>query len=312
MHVLFWFYVFCFIVVVSRVSLFFRSPFISHLFSRRHVFNLNIIETLTSKDEYQLPFLLQTIFSYILFFFFSVIFFLTSSRKNCLFWFSSYKLHSYTHTLAQSFSRYLFTFCTYYTHSIILSSPSSSLSSSSPSPLLLLLSYTLHQLFANFVLYLHSTLRRYVHKICPRRTNSNFNTDTFFDCNILPTTETHRRLFHSHSHRKTRGSCPNECLTRVSSLCFLHRYSRLLAQSRVVVVVVNKIKVKEKKHNRMRTFFWVKLNEREKESTFYTCYEAFAKVWNFLKAFLEFVWFVAKHLKTFNKQFVKFGKNCND
>lgn len=81
MHVLFWFYVFCFIVVVSWVSLFFRSPFISHLFSRRHVFNLNIIETLTSKDEYQLPFLLQTIFSYILFFFFSVIFFLTSSRK---------------------------------------------------------------------------------------------------------------------------------------------------------------------------------------------------------------------------------------
>lgn len=249
--------------------MFFRSPFIFHLFSRRHVFNLNIIETLTSKDEYQLPFLLQTIFSYILFFFFSVIFFLTSSRKKLfilIFFLQTALTHTYT--LAQSFSRYLFTFCTYYTHSIILSSPSSSLSSSSSSPLLLL-SYTLHQLFANFVLYLHSTLRRYVHKICPRRSNSNFNTDTFFDCNILPTTETHRRLFHSHSHRKTRGSCPNECLTRVSSLCFLHSYSRLLAQSRVVVVVVNKIKVKEKKHNRVRTFYRVKVKEREREREYF-------------------------------------------
>lgn len=197
---------------------FFRSPFISHLFSPRHVFNLNIIETLISKDEYQLPVLLQTIFSYILFFF-SDIFFLTSSRKK-LFILIFFLETALTHTLALYFSRYLFTFGTYYTHSIILSSPSSSLSSSSP--LLLLLSYTLHQLFANFVLYLHSTLRRYVHKIFPRRTNSNFNTDTFFDCNILPTTETHRRLFHSHSHRKTRGSCPNKCLTRVSSFICLH------------------------------------------------------------------------------------------
>lgn len=227
----------CFVLLLLLVE--FLCFFALLLFSPRHVFNLNIIETLTSKDEYQLPFLLQTIFSYILFFF-SVI----STEKTVYFDFLLTNC-THTHTLAQSFSRYLFTFCTYYTHSIILSSPSSSLSSSSPSPLLLLLSYTLHQLFANFVLYLHSTLRRYVHKICPRRTNSNFNTDTFFDCNILPTTETHRRLFHSHSHRKTRGSCPNECLTRVSSLCFLYRYSRLLAQSRVVVVVVNKIKVKE-------------------------------------------------------------------
>lgn len=310
MHVLFWFYVFCFIVVVSWVSLFFRSPFIFHLFSRRHVFNLNIIETLTSKDEYQLPFLLQTIFSYILFFF-SVIFFLTSSRKK-LFILIFFLQTALTHTLAQSFSRYLFTFCTYYTHSIILSSPSSSLSSSS-SPVLLLLSYTLHQLFANFVLYLHSTLRRYVHKICPRRTNSNFNTDTFFDCNILPTTETHRRLFHSHSHRKTRGSCPNECLTRVSSLCFFAPLFSFACTVQSSCSGSKQNQSERKETHSYENFLLSKSKwEREKESTFYTCYGAFARVWNFLKAFLEFLWFVASHLKTFNKQLVKFRKNRND
>lgn len=99
----YYFDVMCFVLLLLLVEFlcFFRSPFISHLFSRRHVFNLNIIETLTSKDEYQLPFLLQTIFSYILFFF-SVIFFLTSSRKKLLiliFFLQTALIHTHTHSL---------------------------------------------------------------------------------------------------------------------------------------------------------------------------------------------------------------------
>lgn len=94
--------------------MFFRSPFISHLFSRRHVFNLNIIETLTSKDEYQLPFLLQTIFSYILFFF-SVIFFLTSSRKK-LFILIFFLQTALTHTHTRSIFFQVFIYILYLLH----------------------------------------------------------------------------------------------------------------------------------------------------------------------------------------------------